>query len=439
MKNPPSQTLNNSQVSCTVIKKPGSQIEFEAIVAKDLITSCHSKALKLVGRNLSIPGFRKGKVPDFYILERFPKDFQEKWQEVVMREALNACFKETKIEPLNSESIGFKLKRFSPEEASFSFTFEVAPEVPSVDPTQFKLQEVKRPVVNEQKIQETIRQTLFFYATWNKVEDKAVEEGDFVLLDVDLLETSPSSSLFTNTRFEVSDDSMAKWMKDLLIGKKVGDVLEGTSVPDENADEVEKETLQPQKVKITIKAMEAPVLPEMTPELFKNLGVESEEDLKNKIESLLNKQADDHVKEEKRNQVRDFLLNTYNFDLPSELINNEVRFRVNQLNGNEEFLQHWQTLDKDGQKKMIEVIKTQSEKAVKLFHLCNKMLEDNNLSPADQIASSQAGTQLEALVSQDQMNYNQAPELRRAEALSKQILEQAEDYVIAQATANVVA
>ena len=48
-------------------------------------------------------------------------------------------------------------------------------------------------------------------------------------------------------------------------------------------------------------------------------------------------------------------------------------------------------------------------------------------------------TQLEALISPDGTNYNQAPELRRAEALSKQVLEQAEDYVIAQASSNVVA
>jgi len=439
MENPPSQTLSNSQVSCTIIKKAGSQIEFESTASKELISSCHAKAIKLIGKNLSIPGFRKGKVPDFYILERFSKDVQEKCQEIVMREALAACFKQTNIIPLNEENVGFRLKNFSPEKASFSFTFEVAPEVPTVDPTQFKLQEVKRPVVDGDKIKETIRQTLFFYATWNKVEDKAVEEGDFLMLDVDLLETTPPSTLFTDTRFEVSDASMAKWMKDLLLGKKVGDVLEGTSVPDENADPIEKETLQPQRVKITIKAMEAPVLPEMTPELFKNLGVESEEDLRKKIETLLNKQANDHVKEEERNQVREFLLKTYPFDLPTELVNNEVRFRVNQLNGNEEFLQHWQTLDQDGQKKMIEVIKSQSEKAVKLFHLSNKMLEDNKLSPDIQSTSNPVETQLEALVNPDQMNYNQAPELRRAEALSKQILEQAEDYVIAQATANVVA
>jgi trigger factor len=438
MENPSSQTLSKSQVTCVVNKKPGCQIEFEVTVSKELINPAKAKAIKLVGKGLSIPGFRKGKVPEAFVLQRFPKEVQEKWQEYVVHVALQECYKQTGIVPLNKDKVGFKMKSFSAEEAAFSFFFEVYPEIPHVDASTFKLQEIKRPVVDEAKVAETIRQTLFFYATWQKVENKPVQEGDFLMLDLELMETNPPSTLFKNTRFEVTDNSMAKWMKDLLIGRNVGDVVEGVSVPDESADPIEKETLKPQKVRITIKDMELPTLPEMTPELFKNLGVESGEDLQKKVELLLNKQADDHVKEQQRSQVQQFLLTQYPFDLPSTLINNEVHFRVSQLNKSEEFLQHWRSLDPEGQKKMIEVIKSQSEKAVKLFHLSNQLLREKHLSPSAYSLPKPAETQLEALINPGQMDYHEQPELRRAEAISKLILEQAEDYIIAQATGNVV-
>lgn len=438
MENRPTQTLSNSQVTCIVHKKPGCQIEFEVTVSKDLISSAHAKAIKLLSKGLSVPGFRKGKVPESFVLQRFPKEFQDKWKECTVHASLQDCYKQTGIIPLNKDDVGFKLKNFAPEEASFSFFFEVYPVIPHVDPTQFKLEEIKRPAVDDAKVKETVRQTLFFYANWDKVKDQAVKEGDFLLLDVELTENTPPSPLFTNTRFEVTDASMAKWMKDLLIGKNVGDVVEGVSVPDESADQIEKETLKPQKVRITIKEMEKPTLPEMTPELFKNLGVESEDDLKKKIEQLLSKQADDHVKEQQRSQVQQFLLSAYPFELPATLINNEVQFRVSQLNRSEEFLAHWRSLDEAGQKKMIEVIKSQSEKAVKLFHLSNQLLRDKHLSPSAYSLPKPAETQLEALINPGQMDYHQQPELRRAEAISKLILEQAEDYVIAQATGNVV-
>ncbi len=47
---------------------------------------------------------------------------------------------------------------------------------------------------------------------------------------------------------------MAKWMRDLVLGKNVGDQIEGISTPDEDASEEDKENLKPKKVRVTIKA-----------------------------------------------------------------------------------------------------------------------------------------------------------------------------------------
>ncbi len=439
MENALPQTLSNSLITCVVHKKPGCQIELEVTASRDLIASSQSQAVKYFAKGVSIPGFRKGKVPEAMILQRFSKECREKHQEIVMQKALHESLALTQIQPFNKENISFKSKQFSEESASFSFFFEVAPLVPQVDPSAFQLKEVKRPVVDAEKIQETIRQTLFFYATWDKVENKPVEEGDFVLLDMDIIEVDPPSSLFNNTRFEVVDRSMAKWLKDLVLGKNPGDVVEGISVPDETADPLEKETLKPQKVRVTIKAIEKPTLPEMTPELFKNLGVESEEDFRNKVEKLLQEQADQHVKEEQRNQVRDFLLEKYPFDLPPTLLSNELRFRVSQLNQSGEFLEYWRTLKPEDQAKLREVIQSQSEKAVRLFHLSDKLLRDNRLTPSPYSLPKPADTALEALINPNPMqNYHQSPDVRNAEVMSKLILDQAVDYIIAQATGNVV-
>lgn len=430
---------NHSQVTCIVHKRPNCLLEFEASAFKELISLYEAKALKILAKGLSLPGFRKGKVPDNFILQRFPKELKEKCQEIAVGEVLQECFKQTDIKPIDKDNVRFKVHGFSPDELKVSFFFEVEPTIPHVDPALFKLKEVKKPVVDDSKVKETIRQVLFFYATWNKVEDRIIKEGDFLTLDVDLIEKVPPSALFTNTRFEVTDASMAKWMKDLLIGKKVGDVVEGISVPDEAVEATEKEAFKPQKVRITIKDMEDPILPELTPELLKNLGVESEEDFKKKIETMLQNQAEEHVKEEQRNQVKEFLLTQYPFDLPLSFIDKEVKFRVSQLNRNEEFLNHWRSLNQEEQKNTIDMIKMQSEKAVKLFHLTNQIVKEQNLSPSPHSLPKAPNTQLEALMNHNQMSdYHQDPALRRAEAMSKLMLEEAENYIIAQATSNVL-
>ena len=69
------------------------------------------------------------------------------------------------------------------------------------------------------------------------------------LLDVDVIEETPSTPLFNHTRFEVTEKSMAKWMRDLVLGKNAGDTVEGISVPDEDASEEDKEDLKPKKVR----------------------------------------------------------------------------------------------------------------------------------------------------------------------------------------------
>ena len=43
-----------------------------------------------------------------------------------------------------------------------------------------QLKAVKRPEVNEDKINETIRQVQLFFANWQHVTDRPVQEGDFV-------------------------------------------------------------------------------------------------------------------------------------------------------------------------------------------------------------------------------------------------------------------
>ena len=57
------------------------------------------------------------------------------------------------------------------------------------------LKTVERPEVNEDKVDETMRQVQLFFAEWKRM-DGAIEENDFVLLDVDVIEEEPARPLF---------------------------------------------------------------------------------------------------------------------------------------------------------------------------------------------------------------------------------------------------
>jgi trigger factor len=321
------------------------------------------------------------------------------------------------------------MKNHSQESAELSLVFETEPEIPTVDPKTFEPKHVERPAVNAEKVAETIRQIRFFFAEWKKVEGRPVQEGDFVLLDVDVIENEPHTPLFSNTRFEVDTKYMAKWMKDLVIGRKLLEQVEGTSVADEDAKD--KADFKPQKVRITIKAIEQGTLPELTDDFLKKLGVNSQEDLTASIEKLLNKQADEHVKEKMHEQVNEYILEKYPFELPPTLIEKEAQFRMRQLGQDPNFQKYWMSLSAEEKKKTLDSIYQQSEKAVRMFYMCRKIISDAKISISPQDLPKPATTPLEILMDPDQMlHFHEQSEVKHAEALSKLVLEKAADYVI---------
>lgn len=418
----------------TVEHQPKCRVLFHVHASPQFAKEAYKKAIKNVSKEVSLPGFRKGKAPEALIIKKHSKAIDEEWKQQLANSAFPEAEQIAKIPVIKKEAkINFDIKKYSLEEgAELTFSFETTPTVPSIDLSQFKLEPVKRPATTDKEVAETIRQIRFYFAEWKPIEDRPVEEGDFVLLDVDLLE--PPSSVFQKTRFEVRDHSMAQWMKPLVIGMKVGESTEGISTPDEELPEEEKAGFTPKKVKITLRRLEEALLPPLDHHYYQKLGVANEEELRPKIEQLLNKKADAHVKEEERVQAVNFLLNQHPFDLPPSFVTNETRSRMQQLSKDPLFMQQWQKSSKAEQQEMLENMMSQSEKAVRLFYLCNQLCKEKNIKISPEDLPHSSSSVLEMLIDPQQEHYaSDNSVLQAAETYSRLILEKAEDYLITEA------
>lgn len=375
----------NDLVHCTVHQKPHCVIEFSVTASKALITKARDHAIKSITKSVTIPGFRRGKAPESLILNTYSEEIEKSTQKPLASLSYLECLRLTSLSNLDSEgSFSYKIDSTSPEEARLTLSFEVSPVVPTIDLSSCVLQPVVRPEVNPSKIDETIRQALFFHAKWDTVSGRPVQEEDFIILDAEVLEDNGDSKpLFKGTRFEVTDKSMARWMKDAVVGKNVGDVTEAISVADEDVSEEEKALFKPSKVKLTVQAIEQATLPELTLELIQRLGASSEEDLKEKIEKQLNTQADEHVSENLREQAINFLIKTYSFDLPKSLVRKELEFRSSQLAKDKSFMDHWNSLEEAEKQKMIGFLTSQTEKSIILSFLCSSLIKQANISLPD--------------------------------------------------------
>lgn len=431
-----SPEFKNDQVRVVAHRRPACRVEFEVEAFPPLVKAAQEKAIKAVGKEVTLAGFRKGKAPTALVLKNYPTQIDKQWQESIADLAFRESEKLANIPMLNNEpKINFNMKSHSLEGARLIIGFETEPTVPQINPKEVELKAVDRPVVNEEKISETIRQVQFFFAVWTQISDRPIKEGDFVVLDVDVIEEEPHTKLFADVRFEVTDKSMAQWMKQLVMGHNKGEILEGVSIPDADASEEDKEKLKPKKVRINIKEVEEATVPELNDEFAQKVGASNLAEMRISIEKLLTNQAEAHVQEKMREQLSDVLLTKYPFDIPVSLIDRETRFRMQQLLKENEFVTYWQNMTNEARKRTVSSIAEQSEKAVRMFYLCRKILADANIKISPNDLPKPPSTPLEFLLANRRdFNPQGNNEVHQAEAFSRLLLEKAEDYIIANAT-----
>lgn len=415
----------HKDIHVQVHHKPACRIELEVKTSAEMVKEARKNAVKIISKEVSLPGFRKGKAPEEIILKKFPGDVEKQLHKSLADLAFVAAQKVAKVPVLNNNSpISFDLKKQSEEGAELLFTFETEPQIPVVDPAKFSAKPVERPEVAEKQIEEAIRQMRFFYAQWTPVDSRPIRDGDYIMIDLDTFEGETVQRVFHHIRFEVSKERMANWMKKLVEGAKAGDVLDGMSEPDDKEDK----EFHPKKVRITILKVEEATLPELNEEFAKKVGATDIEHMRKSITDLLNRQADDKVNNEIREQVNDFLIQAYDFELPQSLIETEKKHRFNQLAQDQKFKNDWAKWSQEERKKFEEKMSAESAQAVRLFYLSRKIVQDAKIPVTHQEVQSEAISVYQSHGARN-IDPNQLPKEVYALALSKVILAKAQDFI----------
>ena len=113
----------------TVKKLPRSEIEIEGELEADIFESYFAKALKKLGENIKLDGFRKGKVPENVMLSNIPEiTILEEMAEMALGEYYPKILKDEKIDAIGRPEISIiKLARKNP--LGFKIKTAVLPEI----------------------------------------------------------------------------------------------------------------------------------------------------------------------------------------------------------------------------------------------------------------------------------------------------------------------
>ncbi|MDH0658436.1 trigger factor [Empedobacter sp. GD03865] len=268
-------------------------------------------------KTANIKGFRKGQVPMSFV--------KKQYEQAVIFDTVNEILQKSVSEYINTEKLTIlgnpvpvmKDVDWDADQLSFDFELGLAPEF-DVDLSKVEVESYKVKVADDE-IQKYVDN---FAARFGSLKSLTEAEAEAVLKVEAAVEGQEAKPTFI--RLEELKDASA------FIGKKAGDVVEVNSndifdTAEEAAQQLNTEVSEEgTNVTYTIKEINKAEKAEVNQELFDKVygegAVDSEEAFRNKIkeesENMYNKESDKQI----INDVVAKLLDTVQFDLPTEFL-----------------------------------------------------------------------------------------------------------------------
>ncbi len=328
--------LQNDQIRITLSKKPGCHAHMEIFVQPKGVQAAYNKAIKDVKKQVSIPGFRQGKAPDDIVKKNFASQIEREWKDICLQTAMNESFALSKLYPLSRSSIKrANFKKCSQEEgAHIVADYEYEPVLPHISFEQLSTTLILPKDAEDADVEHKLEEFRLQRATWEEISNREVQDGDYALVDLDVIE-NPAHNVFTDRLFKVTKDTMPKWAYDLVLGMKVDESREGKANPDFQESDAKQEGHAKKEKKLcrlTLKAIRKPILPEINDAFAKEIaGVDSVEELRKRVKNVVQIQSLNAAREKARLELFYELAEKFPIELPSSIIDSEVKARFQSL------------------------------------------------------------------------------------------------------------
>lgn len=304
-----------------------------SVVAADVEKSVAVRLARMA-RTVKMPGFRPGKVPMKIVEQQYSAQARSEAFTEAVQQAFGAAVREQnlrvagfpKIEPAESTE---------PGKVFFSATFEVYPEIVAAD-LSGKALERSVLTVGDAEVEKTLevlrKQRVSYVAA-----DKAAAKDDRIVMDFRGTREGEAFDGGTAEDFPVvlGAGALLPEFESNVEGLKAGDskTFSLTFPEDYQAKDLAGTTVQ---FEVKIKAVEAPVLPELSADFAKSLGVPSGdvEQLKADVKSNLEREVKKRLQARVKNEVMNLLLETHEFDVPSALVEQESQRMAEEARAN---------------------------------------------------------------------------------------------------------
>lgn len=275
---------------------------------------------------MSIPGFRKGKVPRQMLEKMYgPSVFYEDAANAVIPDAYAKAADESGLEIVSQPEIDVtQIEKGKP--FIFTATVAVKPEVTLGDYKGLEVEKTNVDVTDEELAAELDR-VREQNARTVTVEDRAIADKDIAIIDFDGYVDGESfeGGKAENYSLTIGSHSFIDTFEDQLIGKKVGDEVEvNVTFPEDYHAENLKG--KPAMFKVVIKEIKCKELPELDDEFAQDVSeFDSLEEYKADVKKNLTERKTKGAEREKESKVVEKAVANASFEVPEAMIQFQVR------------------------------------------------------------------------------------------------------------------
>ncbi len=382
---PPKETMK-----IEIQSKKGLRTNLSVIVDKKTIQKKLDERLVQLQSEVSLKGFRPGKVPSTVIKSQFGKAIYGEVIDKILKESSLKALEEKKIKAAGQPKID--LKTFG-EGKDLSYTLEVdsLPEIKLKSFENFKATDFKVNIeskIIEEKLKEIASQHKQFI---DKEENKSAENGDQVVFDYSATVEGNSfeGSEGKGVQIELGKDLFLKGFDAQLVGVKKNQNKEvEVNLPPNHP----KKELANKKTKFSCKIIKIkkPGETKIDDNFAKNMGAKDLSDLKKLIENQIISQYNQALNSITKKEILEQIEKVHTLDLPKSLVDNELSAMTRTL-----------------KKEDIEKHKLNNEKLaksrIKLGLILNAYGEKNKLQINDTDIQSEIQKQIKGMPGQEKM------------------------------------
>ena len=370
--------------------KKGLKTIISIVIDKKSIQEKLDERLKQIQSEVSLKGFRPGKVPPSVIKSQFGKAIYGEVIDILLKESSTKAIQEKKIKVAGQPKID--LKSFGEgKDLNYELQVDSFPEINLKSLENFKAIQYKVIIEKDlidKKIKELAEQNKIFE---NKSENEKAQIGDQVIFDYSATvdEKKFEGSEGKGVQIELGKDLFLKGFDNQLVGVKRGELKK--VVVNLPANHPKKELSNKEtNFQCKVNFIKRPTKSKTDDEFAKRLGVKNLNDLKKLIEDQISSQYHQSLNMITKKEILDQLEKNHEIEIPENLLNNEIKHMTQNQNKQ----------DQEKHKKNNEKI---ARSRIKLGLIMNEYGEKNKIKVEDSEIKNEIQKQVKTMPGQEKM------------------------------------